>query len=260
MWGVLLFWFVLIFQKHHNFDIWPVCLSLGHCAHLRCLIPVLLSPPHLLQVPASGECRTVFPVQPEVILTSLTSTLKKFNSTLHLVTDGKNYNLIEYRYWCFCLCDPAGLSRGPSPISLSTQESWPVAAAITEYINAYFKGGEHNRSVFGVLGDLQCYFFIRFPLKSIFGSFTPSGGQNPLPHCPAILLIIFIIKTQLFACVCFSCLVKITGDLTMSFPAGITRIFNANPNAPVLSFRLVNISRVDHFLPNQKLLYRYDAQ
>ncbi|KAJ7992963.1 hypothetical protein DPEC_G00267520 [Dallia pectoralis] len=93
------------------------------------------------------------------------------------------------------------LSRGPSPISLSTQESWPVATAITEYINAYFKGGQHNR-----------------------------------------------------------CLVKITGDLTMSFPAGITRIFTANPNAPVLSFRLVNISRVDHFLPNQKLLYSDPSQ
>ncbi|XP_015220917.2 f-BAR domain only protein 1 isoform X4 [Lepisosteus oculatus] len=94
-----------------------------------------------------------------------------------------------------------GLSRGPSPISLSTQEAWPVAAAITEYINAYFKGGEHNR-----------------------------------------------------------CLVKITGDLTMSFPAGITRVFTANPNAPVLSFRLVNIARVDHFLPNQKLLYSDPSQ
>ncbi|KAM9848339.1 f-BAR domain only protein 1 [Aulostomus maculatus] len=93
------------------------------------------------------------------------------------------------------------LSRGPSPISLSAQEAWPVAAAITEYINAYFKGGQHNR-----------------------------------------------------------CLVKITGDLTMSFPAGITRIFTANPNVPVLSFRLVNISRIDHFLPNQKLLYSDPSQ
>ncbi len=129
-------------------------------------------------------------------------------------------------------CDPAGLSRGPSPISLSTQESWPVAAAITEYINAYFKGGEHNRSV--------------------WASFTPSGGQSLVSHCSSNL--------KWFAvCLCFSCLVKITGDLTMSFPAGIIRIFTANPNAPVLSFRLVKISRVDHFLPNQKLLYRYDA-
>ncbi|KAM9384418.1 f-BAR domain only protein 1 isoform 2-T3 [Pholidichthys leucotaenia] len=96
---------------------------------------------------------------------------------------------------------PLHLSRGPSPISLSTQEAWPVAAAITEYINAYFKGGQHNR-----------------------------------------------------------CLVKITGDLTMSFPAGITRIFTTNPNTPVLSFRLVNISRIDNFLPNQKLLYSDPSQ
>uniref|UniRef100_A0A8C5B1S9 FCH and mu domain containing endocytic adaptor 1 n=1 Tax=Gadus morhua TaxID=8049 RepID=A0A8C5B1S9_GADMO len=96
---------------------------------------------------------------------------------------------------------PLHLSRGPSPISLSPQDAWPVAAAITEYINAYFKGGQHNR-----------------------------------------------------------CLVKITGDLTMSFPAGFTRIFTANPNTPVLSFRLVNISRVDHFLPNQKLLYSDPSQ
>ncbi|KAM9475224.1 f-BAR domain only protein 1 isoform 2-T2 [Clarias gariepinus] len=94
-----------------------------------------------------------------------------------------------------------GLSRGPSPISLSTQESWPVAAAFTEYINAYFKGGENNR-----------------------------------------------------------CLVKITGDLTMSFPAGITRIFSSSPTPPVLSFRLVGISRITHFLPNQKLLYNDPSQ
>ncbi|XP_062854883.1 f-BAR domain only protein 1 isoform X2 [Trichomycterus rosablanca] len=94
-----------------------------------------------------------------------------------------------------------GLSRGPSPITLSAQESWPVAAAFTEYINAYFKGGENNR-----------------------------------------------------------CLVKITGDLTMSFPAGIIRILSANPNPPVLCFRLVDVSRVDHFLPNQKLLYSDPSQ
>lgn len=49
---------------------------------------------------------------------------------------------------------------------------------------------------------------------------------------------------------------KVTGDLTVSFPAGITRIFAASANVPVLSFRLVNISRIDRFLPNQKLLYR----
>uniref|UniRef100_A0A3Q0S4E9 FCH and mu domain containing endocytic adaptor 1 n=1 Tax=Amphilophus citrinellus TaxID=61819 RepID=A0A3Q0S4E9_AMPCI len=107
---------------------------------------------------------------------------------------------VESSVWNYLsqLFSTVHLSRGPSPISLSTQEAWPVAAAITEYINAYFKGGH--------------------------------------------------------------CLVKITGDLTMSFPAGITRIFTANSNVPVLSFRLVNISKIDHFLPNQKLLYSDPSQ
>uniref|UniRef100_A0A3Q3K5A9 MHD domain-containing protein n=1 Tax=Monopterus albus TaxID=43700 RepID=A0A3Q3K5A9_MONAL len=94
----------------------------------------------------------------------------------------------------------------PSPsLTTSSSSSSPMhlsrGPTITEYINAYFKGGQHNR-----------------------------------------------------------CLVKITGDLTMSFPAGITRIFTANPNVPVLSFRLVNISRINHFLPNQKLLYSDPSQ
>ncbi|KAJ8417238.1 hypothetical protein AAFF_G00284650 [Aldrovandia affinis] len=57
-----------------------------------------------------------------------------------------------------------------------------------------------------------------------------------------------------------SCLVKITGDFTMSFPAGITCILTTSPIAPVLSFRLVNIAQVDHFLPNQKLLYSDPSQ
>uniref|UniRef100_A0A8C9W5M1 F-BAR domain only protein 1-like n=1 Tax=Scleropages formosus TaxID=113540 RepID=A0A8C9W5M1_SCLFO len=95
----------------------------------------------------------------------------------------------------------SGVSRGPSPISQSSQESWPVAAAITEYINAYFPGGQHSR-----------------------------------------------------------CLVKITGDFTMSFPAGITVIFAANPNIPVLSFRLVNLGHVENILPNKKLLCSGSSQ
>ncbi|GAA6077682.1 F-BAR domain only protein 1 isoform X1, partial [Tachysurus ichikawai] len=46
----------------------------------------------------------------------------------------------------------------------------------------------------------------------------------------------------------------------MSFPAGIIRIFAANPTPPVLSLRLVGIARVDQFLPNQKLLYSDPSQ
>lgn len=62
---------------------------------------------------------------------------------------------------------PAGLSRGPSPLSLSAQETWPVAAALTEYINAYFKGREQNRSA--------------LPLPFIKHSYLPFTELGHLP-------------------------------------------------------------------------------
>ncbi|XP_029469567.1 F-BAR domain only protein 1 isoform X2 [Rhinatrema bivittatum] len=89
-----------------------------------------------------------------------------------------------------------GLSRGPSPIVLGSQDALPVAAAFTEYIHAYFTRGDFE-----------------------------------------------------------SCLARISGEMTMSFPAGIIRIFSSVPSPPVLSFRLLNTRQVDQFLPNATLLY-----
>lgn len=53
-----------------------------------------------------------------------------------------------------------------------------------------------------------------------------------------------------------SCLVKVTGELTMSFPAGIVRVFSGSLAPPVLSFRLLNAGAIEQFLPNAELLYR----
>ncbi|XP_053909684.1 F-BAR domain only protein 2 isoform X8 [Cuculus canorus] len=77
------------------------------------------------------------------------------------------------------LCEtPPGVSRGPSPVSLGNQDTLPVAVALTESINAYFKGAD--------------------PTK---------------------------------------CIVKITGDMTVSFPSGIIKVFTSNPSPAVLCFR-----------------------
>ncbi|XP_069737229.1 F-BAR domain only protein 2 isoform X5 [Phaenicophaeus curvirostris] len=77
------------------------------------------------------------------------------------------------------LCETApGVSRGPSPVSLGNQDTLPVAVALTESINAYFKGAD--------------------PTK---------------------------------------CIVKITGDMTVSFPSGIIKVFTSNPSPAVLCFR-----------------------
>ncbi|XP_072260810.1 F-BAR domain only protein 1 isoform X1 [Pyxicephalus adspersus] len=89
-----------------------------------------------------------------------------------------------------------GISRGPSPVILGSQESLPVAAAFTEYVHAVFEEG-----------DLE--------------------GSG----------------------------VRISGELTMSFPGGILRVFGGSTPPPVLSFRLVHTSDVENFIPNSDLLY-----
>ncbi|XP_074707855.1 F-BAR domain only protein 1 isoform X4 [Strix uralensis] len=102
----------------------------------------------------------------------------------------------------FAVSQPAlGLSRGPSPVVLGSQDALPVATAFTEYVHAYFKGRDAD-----------------------------------------------------------SCLVKVTGELTMSFPAGIVRVFSGTMAPPVLSFRLLNAGAIEQFLPNTELLYSDPSQ
>ncbi|XP_061657006.1 F-BAR domain only protein 2 isoform X3 [Syngnathoides biaculeatus] len=89
-----------------------------------------------------------------------------------------------------------GTSRGPSPVTLASQDALPIAVAFTESVNAYFKGAD--------------------PAK---------------------------------------CIVKITGDMTLSFPSGIIRVFTGNPSPAVLTFELKNTGRLEQILPNQQLLF-----
>ncbi|XP_030227909.1 SH3-containing GRB2-like protein 3-interacting protein 1 isoform X6 [Gadus morhua] len=50
------------------------------------------------------------------------------------------------------------------------------------------------------------------------------------------------------------CVVKIIGEMVLSFPAGITRHFANNPCPAVLTFSITNYSRLEHVLPNPQLL------
>ncbi|KAJ8277923.1 hypothetical protein GJAV_G00081720 [Gymnothorax javanicus] len=50
------------------------------------------------------------------------------------------------------------------------------------------------------------------------------------------------------------CVVKITGEMVLSFPAGITRHFANNPSPAILTFSITNYSRLEHVLPNPQLL------
>ncbi|XP_032380787.1 SH3-containing GRB2-like protein 3-interacting protein 1 isoform X8 [Etheostoma spectabile] len=50
------------------------------------------------------------------------------------------------------------------------------------------------------------------------------------------------------------CVVKIIGEMVLSFPAGITRHFANNSSPAVLTFSITNYSRLEHVLPNPQLL------
>lgn len=50
------------------------------------------------------------------------------------------------------------------------------------------------------------------------------------------------------------CVVKVIGEMVVSFPAGITRHFANNPSPAVLTFSITNYSRLEQVLPNPQLL------
>ncbi|RVE61507.1 hypothetical protein OJAV_G00171690 [Oryzias javanicus] len=50
------------------------------------------------------------------------------------------------------------------------------------------------------------------------------------------------------------CMVKITGEIVLSFPAGITRHFASHPTQPILTFSISNYNRLEQVLPNPQLL------
>ncbi|XP_069793203.1 F-BAR domain only protein 2 isoform X10 [Narcine bancroftii] len=56
------------------------------------------------------------------------------------------------------------------------------------------------------------------------------------------------------------CIVKITGDMTMSFPSGIIKVFTSNPSPAVLSFRIRNTSKFEQILPNAQLVFSDPSQ
>ncbi|XP_074851525.1 F-BAR domain only protein 2 isoform X2 [Carettochelys insculpta] len=56
------------------------------------------------------------------------------------------------------------------------------------------------------------------------------------------------------------CIVKITGDMTVSFPSGIIKVFTSNPSPAVLCFRIKNTSKLEQILPNAQLVYSDQSQ
>ncbi|XP_046338144.2 F-BAR domain only protein 2-like isoform X2 [Haliotis rufescens] len=56
------------------------------------------------------------------------------------------------------------------------------------------------------------------------------------------------------------CAVKTTGNLMMSFPAGIVKAFTENPSPSALSFRIRNAAKLEQVMPNTQLLVKDNDQ
>lgn len=50
------------------------------------------------------------------------------------------------------------------------------------------------------------------------------------------------------------CQVKMSGDMMLSFPAGIVSVFANNPNPAQLGFRIKNMQNLENLLPNKQLV------
>jgi len=52
------------------------------------------------------------------------------------------------------------------------------------------------------------------------------------------------------------CQVRITGDMMLSFPAGLIHLINSQPNSvPPITFRIKNFQSLENVIPNKQVLY-----
>jgi hypothetical protein len=63
-----------------------------------------------------------------------------------------------------------------------------------------------------------------------------------------------IIIAIIHVCCCSRCQVKLSGDMMLSFPAGIVAVLANNPSPAQLSFRIRNTQRLDNIVPNKQLV------
>ena len=72
-------------------------------------------------------------------------------------------------------------------------------------------------------------------------------------HSVIVLVVTVLIVTIPFMYI-FRCVVRIAGNVMMSFPAGVVKVFTENPSPAMLSFRIKNISKLELITPNSELI------
>ncbi|XP_070602202.1 SH3-containing GRB2-like protein 3-interacting protein 1 isoform X7 [Erythrolamprus reginae] len=144
----------------------------------------------------------------------------------------------------------APLARAESTSSISSTNS--LSAATTPTI------GTEGRTVFPTENEQPSLvwfdrgkFYLTFEGSSRGPSPLTMGAQDTLPVAAAFTE---TVNAYFKGADPNKCIVKITGEMVLSFPAGITRHFANNPAPAVLTFRVTNYNRLEHVLPNPQLL------
>ncbi|XP_025830629.1 F-BAR domain only protein 2 isoform X3 [Agrilus planipennis] len=110
------------------------------------------------------------------------------------------------------------VSRGPSPLTIGMADTIPLAVAFHEIIHSFFRGSDETKCV-----DFYCLF---------------------IPVIWNILHGFFFLRCQ----------VKMSGEMMLSFPAGIVIVLANNPNPAKLAFQVRNTQKLSNILPNKKLV------
>ncbi|KAM9542068.1 SH3-containing GRB2-like protein 3-interacting protein 1 isoform 1-T1 [Guaruba guarouba] len=134
----------------------------------------------------------------------------------------------------------APLARAESTSSISSTNS--LSAATTPTVE-----NEQPSLVWFDRGK----FYLTFEGSSRGPSPLTMGAQDTLPVAAAFTE---TVNAYFKGADPSKCIVKITGEMVLSFPAGITRHFANNPAPAVLTFRVLNYNRLEHVLPNPQLL------
>ncbi|XP_054996796.1 SH3-containing GRB2-like protein 3-interacting protein 1 isoform X13 [Sorex araneus] len=134
----------------------------------------------------------------------------------------------------------APLARAESTSSISSTNS--LSAATTPTVE-----NEQPSLVWFDRGK----FYLTFEGSSRGPSPLTMGAQDTLPVAAAFTE---TVNAYFKGADPSKCIVKITGEMVLSFPAGITRHFANNPSPAALTFRVLNFSRLEHVLPNPQLL------
>ncbi|KAJ8390425.1 hypothetical protein AAFF_G00103600 [Aldrovandia affinis] len=142
---------------------------------------------------------------------------------------------------------PLARAESTSSISSATSLSAATTPTIAKDLSVSVSENDHPSLVWFDRGK----FYLTFEGCSRGPSPLTMGAQDSLPVAAAFTE---TVNAYFKGADPSKCVVKITGDMVLSFPAGITRHFANNPSPAILTFSITNYSRLEHVLPNPQLL------